>query len=278
MRSQDSFYQVVSAAIKDFAANGYDSEQRLDVWLDRIRRSAALSMTPPHVMQDQLRRTLMNVYTRMVENKGALKMHSGVGRFTIDRVKPQLRGELERRIAASANLIKLNRQEAMEKTLRRFSGWATSIPPGGSEAIDKKDESIIVRKALSSLPYAERRVMIDQGHRMIATINDVIAVDGGAIALIWHSHWRQSGYNYREDHKERDGKVYLLPNSWALEKSLVKPGPAGWYDQITHVAEEINCRCFAQFLYTLRSLPQDMLTARGKLALEEGRKTVGRAA
>lgn len=271
MRSQDSFYQVVSAAIKDFAANGYDSEQRLDIWLDRIRRSAALSMTPPHVMQDQLRRTLMNVYTRMVENKGALKMHPGVGRFTIDRVKPQLRGELERRIAASANLIKLNRQEAMEKTLRRFSGWATAQPIGGSEAVDKREEAKEVRKALVSLPYRERFVAIDQGQKLIATINDVIAKDGGAIAAEWHHH-HQAGYDGRPEHEARDLKVFCIPGNWALEKSLMKPGPNGYTDQIEMVGELPYCRCWYRYIYLLRGLPADMVTIRGRAVLDEGRK------
>ena len=36
---------------------------------------------------------------------------------------------------ASAKLIKLNRDAAIERTLQRFSGWSTSIPVGGTAEV-----------------------------------------------------------------------------------------------------------------------------------------------
>jgi len=52
---------------------------------------------------------------------------------------------------------------------------------------------------------------------------------GAAIALIWHSNWRQAGYDYREDHKERDLEIYTLRPNWALERGFMKASPAGLY-------------------------------------------------
>ena len=89
--------------------------------------------------------------------------------------------------------------------------------------------------------------------------------------MIWHSKWRQQNYDYREDHKERDLKVYAIRDNWAITKGLMKAGPAGFYDDITKVAEEVFCQCYAKFIYNIRSLPVDMLTAKGKAALADAR-------
>ena len=124
-----------------------------------------------------------------------------------------------------------------------------------------------IKRGIAGLPFIERRVIIDQGHKLASSINAVVAEEGGAIAGIWHSHYRQPNYNYREDHKERDDLVYLMRSSWARDEGLVKAGPAGYADDITQPGEEINCRCFWEYIYNLRDLPSDMLTAKGESAL-----------
>lgn len=236
-----TFYQIVSEAIRDFEEHGFDSVERLTYWTERIRQAAIASLVPEEVLDETLRRTLSGVYKRMVDDGQILKAHKGVSRFTVDKLKPQLKGELDRRLMVSRNLIKLNRQQMIEETTRRFAGWASSVPDGGSNAVDVKDAKENIRKAMTSLPFAERRVHIDQGHKFVGALNEIIAVDGGAIAMRWHSKYRQPGYRFRIDHKERDGHIYLLRSSWAKEKGLVKPGAVGYYDDITKVGQEVSC-------------------------------------
>ncbi|MEJ0017525.1 MAG: hypothetical protein WDN25_13360 [Acetobacteraceae bacterium] len=248
--------------------HGFDSMARVEQWIDAIRRSAIASMTPPDVLARELNATMQTIYRRMVERDGILRMHPGVSRFTLERVKPKLRAELDRRIMASANLIKLNREQAIDTTIRRFSGWATSIPAGGSDAASRTEAKTEVRKALAQLPFAERRVAIDQGHKLTSSLSNLLAVEGGAIAVVWNSHWRQAGYNYRPDHKERDGRVFAIRGSWALERGLMKAGPAGYYEDVTAFAEEPFCRCYGTYLYALRRLPGEMVTAKGRAEME----------
>lgn len=268
MPAARSFYDVLTAAVADLAEHGYDSKERLDYWLAELGRSAVGTMLPELAMEQMLRQTMAQVYARMIDRGEVLKFHAGIGRFTIDKVRPQLRAELDRRILAAASLIKINRRAAIEKTLQRFSGWATSIPIGGSDIVSRREEKTRIRKSIASLPFEERRVIVDQSHKLVASINEIIARDGAAIALIWHSHWRQPGYNYREDHKERDGKIYALRGTWALEKGLMKAGPVGYYEDITAVGQEPFCRCYAQYLYSLRVLPPSMLTRKGEDVLK----------
>lgn len=267
----NSFYDVLTEAVRDLSENGFDSVERVAYWQLRLKEAAERSMGSVHTMEQQLRDGLALVYKRLVENGGALKMHPGVARFTLEKLQPILRAELNRRILASADLIKLNRQQAIAKTLQRFSGWASSVPAGGSDTVDKVEEKTRVRKALASLPFEERRVLIDQGHKLAASINAVIAQGGQAIALKWRSNWRQLGYDYRKDHKDRDGQIYLLRGNWATKAGLVKQGEAGYYDEITAVGEEPFCRCHAVYIYNIRDLPEEMLTPKGKEELERVR-------
>ena len=265
-----TFAETVAAAVKEFAERGFTSEEQLAEWMMRLRQAAAATFTPRAEMERMLREALRSVYDRLVERAGILKMHPGVSRFTLANVKPHLRAELDRRIMASASLIKLNRDETIELTLRRFAGWATSIPAGGTPEA-KRAPAEDVKKALRQLPFRERRVLIDQGHKLNASISAVLAQDSGAIAAIWHSHWRQANYQYRPDHKTRDGKVYLMRDSWAHRAGLVKRGDVGYFDEVTQPAEEPFCRCFVTYLLHLRQLPDDMLTAKGRLALNTAR-------
>jgi len=162
----------------------------------------------------------------------------------------------------------LNKEEAIAKTLRRFSGWATSVPVGGSDIVDKVDVKKAVTKSIKVLPFVERRVIIDQGHKFRASLSEIVARDNKAIAARWHSHFKEAGYDFREDHKERDSKVYLVRGNWAQEKGLVKVGTDGYFEDVTAPGEEVNCRCWVTWVYSLRQLPEQMLTVKGKEALQ----------
>lgn len=266
-----TFTRTVREAVKFFLRNGYTSRQELEQW-QAIIRQAAESETDDDYMSmvsDRLRKT----YDLQVSKAGALERHKGLSRFTLNYMEPKLRSELDRRIMASADLIKLNRKKAIDTTLSRFSGWASSIPSADSIALTgiqgtMRETAEHIQKAAETVDYEARRVMIDQSHKLIANIDNIIATSNNAIAAEWHSHWRQPGYDYREDHKERDKLVYLIRGNWAQKNGYVKAGPAGNLDEITQPGEEVFCRCYVTYLYNLRSIPEDMLTQKGRKFLE----------
>ena len=267
-----SFYEILTAAIRYFSENGFDSEDSLSEWMLRIRQAAERSLTPLDKLQKELNNAFRTIYRAQVERGGLLKHHPGVSRFTLDKVSPRLRGELDRRIMASAQLIKLNRAQAVERTLQRFSGWATSIPDGGSDVVNRRGASQEIRKALAQLPFEERRVSIDQGHKFAANLNSILAVDAGALAGIWHSHKDEAGYNGRPKHNARDGKLFLVRDSWALNAGLIKSDGLKYTDQIEQPAEFVYCRCFYQYVYALRRLPDEVLTQKGRDELARARE------
>lgn len=258
-----SLAEILRAAIADFSTRGYVSREQIERWLALIRAATEREIGDPGRLDAETRRRLEAVYVRMVDKGRVLDMVPGVGRYTLAMVRPQLRAELDRRILASANLIKLHRREVVEATLRRFEGWSTAIPPGGEGAIDKREVCAHVCKDLKTFRYERRRVEIDQGHKLIANVADIVAMGNGAIAGIWHSRWREMNYDYRPDHKARDERVYAIRDNWAIRAGLMNKG-AGYLDEMTRAGEEPFCRCSVQYLLSPRQLPDSMLTRKGQ--------------
>ncbi|WP_176317339.1 hypothetical protein [Burkholderia vietnamiensis] len=265
-----TFHDVLTEAIRDITEHGYDDPARLQEWLRRLRLAAMTDLPTDAEMRNRMQSAMDAVFHRTLSKTGALRYHPGVPRFTIERIAPSLRPELDKRVRASVDLIKLNRERAVEQSLQRLAGWVSSVPAGGSRAVEKADVRESIAKPIRQLRYEERRVSIDQGHKLMSSINAVIAEQTQAIAMMWRSHWRQAGYDYRPDHKERDKRFYVVRGSWALQQGLITKGD-GYLDEITQPAEEPFCRCYGVYVNNLRDLPPEMLTEKGRRALEETR-------
>jgi hypothetical protein len=268
------FQKVVTEAINDLAAHGYDSKARLDRWVQRVEAAARAALIPEAILQRMLQDALGRVYGRLVRKDGLLPRHKGIDRYVLASIKPKLHAELDRRVLASSQLIKLNREASIARTLQRLSGWATSVPVGGSEATDRVKAKENVRRGIAALPFEERRVIIDQGHKLSASINEIVATDAGAIAAVW-KHVREANYDARPAHEARDGEVFVVPGNWALGKGLMKLAGHEFTNDIEAPGEFVYCRCHYQYLYHLRNLPSQMLTAKGREAMEAARTRMG---
>jgi hypothetical protein len=252
---------VLTEAVNHYVKKGWDSERSLLEWSRKLRVAATRESPSP----DVARKHLTAIYSRLVIDGGALKDQppEGPTRVTLQKLKPELRDELDRRIFASANLIRLNREQAVEKTLQRFQGWVTSIPPDGVSEIDKNAKKQEFKKSVAEMDFISRRVAIDQGHKLASNVKYLLSVQSGAIAFRWHSNWRRPGYKYRPDHKERDDLIYLIRGSWADEKGFLK-SVNGYYDEITAAGEEVYCSCQVFPIYAPQKLPIEFLTEKGK--------------
>jgi hypothetical protein len=256
---------------------GFDSQKRVDYWIQQLSVAIGHSLVPEASLQRQLKDTLTREYTRLMTGNKIYTAHKGISEFTLAAIKPKLRAELDRRILASADLIKLNRSRAIEQTLQRFTGWATSIPIGGTRAEDKRETAKKIKKGIAGLSFVDRRVIIDQGHKLTSAIQDIVAVDGGAIAMRWHHIKENSAaYTPRPEHEDRDGVIYLIRDSWALKKGLLKVGKTKFTDQTTRPGQEVFCRCTGEYLYNLRDLPSEMISPKGQAELDRVQAEIAR--
>lgn len=275
LMAKRAFYATLNEAIADIKQHGFDSANRVAHWLSILNEASRQALIPEQDLARMLSEHFGRVYERFLSKPSAFaRVHPGVSRFTVANLRPRLRQQLDATTAVSADLIKLNREVEVRKTLQRFAGWASSIPVGGTK-VGQADTSENVRRGISGLPYRERLVIVDQGHKFKAALDKIVAVDQGAIALIWH-HVAEGppAYDSRPDHVARDGELFVLRDNWAMKAGLMKLDGRRYYDQVTAVGQEIGCRCSAIFVYNLRDLPREMITAKGREELERVRAQI----
>lgn len=258
-----SFRQVLSNAVADLAEHGYQSGEQVDRWLLLLRAAAERELGSEAEAERMARDALIAIYRRLIEAGRIVKYVPEVSRFTLAIVRPELRAELDRRILAAADLIKLRRRESIEKTLARFQGWSTSIPPGGEGVIDRREVRASVAKSLQQERFLRRRVQIDQGAKLLSNIADIVAIGNGAIAAEWRHIPHRKGYQARPEHVARNGKIYGIRDSWAWEQGLIsKSWPTT--DEIDRPGQAIFCSCTFRYILSPRRLPDAMLTKRGQ--------------
>jgi hypothetical protein len=267
------FRTLIMEALRWFATNGYSSEGVLQDWLLRLHRALERELPTDAATKTQISNALAKVFDREIKS-GIVKRVPGVTRYTLDRVAPALRAELDRRIFASVDLIKLNKAAATQKTLQRFSGWVTSVPAGGMAKPDIREVAQDILKPSKQVRFEARRVAIDQGAKLSQNVAKVVSIHAGAIAGIWHDRGQyDKSYDYRPDHLERSGKLFLVRDSWAMNEGLIAKRGLQYMDEITEPAQEIYCSCWYEFVTSPKALPETLLTAKGREWVRTGAVT-----
>ena len=265
---QSSFRALIMEALREFAEHGFRSETDLQQWLLKLHAALERELPTDRYFKAQLAAALGRVFNREVKS-GIVKRVPGVSRYTLDRIAPTLRAELDRRIFASIDLIKLNKAAATQKTLQRFSGWVSSVPAHGTPATDFRAITREISKPVAQVKFEARRVAIDQGHKLSANVAHVVAMGSGAIAGIWHDRGQYDhGYDARKEHLARSGKLFLMRDSWALTEGLIRKGGLPYYDDLPdQVAQLPYCSCWMEFTTNIGDLPETLLTAKGRATL-----------
>lgn len=265
---QPRFITLLYAALREFALHGYTTEARLQDWLLRLHHALEYELPTDAYTRKQLAGALNTVFKRSVSTAGIQRRVPGVGLYTLDMVAPALRAELDRRIFAGVDLIRLNRAAAVQKTLQRFSGWASSVPPDGLRNAKVRDIAGEIAKPVRQVRYEARRVAIDQGAKLQSAVAHVVAKQEGAVAAIWHDRGEHDhSYDARKAHLARSGKLFLIRDSWAMEEGLIRRGALDYTDSIEQPAELPFCSCWYEYATSPRDLPETVLTAKGRAAV-----------
>ena len=254
-------------ALKQFSERGYTSESELQQWLTRLHAALEFELPSDAETRKELAQALEVIFKRDVIRGGVQKRVEGVSRYTLDRIAPSLRAELDRRIFAGIDLIVLNKEAATQKTLQRFAGWVSSVPRGlGIPEPNTRSVASDILKPIAQLKYEKRRVAIDQGHKLSAAVSHVVAMGNGAIAGTWHDRGVEDrNYDARPEHLARSGKLFLVKGSWAMEQGLIKKGGLEYYDDLPDQAATLPfCSCYVTLVTSPRSLPPELLTVKGR--------------
>lgn len=260
-----TYYRVLSEAIDDVLSRGFVSADQIALWQARLKDAAENSLRADAT--STLDRLLDNTFSRLVGTRRLLKNHVGLAPAVFDGLRPRLSTELTKFKLSSSAFLKARREEALLGSLRRFGGWASSIPPGGVSDRSRLVLRAEIKKPLASLPLQEVQAVKAQEANFVVALNTIVATEGEALAGLWHSQWRRPGYDYRPDHKENDLRVFLFRDSWAQRSGLLRRGP--WADAQPIPGTLLGCKCHYVYFYTLESLPLEVLSAKGRAALAQ---------
>lgn len=259
--------QTLNRLIRHAMGGEYDPAS-LPEWLQQLRNAVVQSQPSDSTIRRQVSRWLTSRFNSALTKAHLARTVPQVTKFTVDSIEPQLRAELDRRILQSIDLIKLDRDQRVAQTMHRFAGWLSSMPPGGTAAPIVRKHGAEVLKPTLRQRFEQRRVEIDQGHKLMAAVDNAVGQAAGAIAGMWQDRGvRDKSYDARPEHLARSGKIFVVRGSWADLKGLIKH-PNGYTDQIEQPAELPFCSCKYIWLSSLSSLPPAMLTERGRAALE----------
>ncbi len=265
------FYRVLAQALDEFAKHGYDSQERLRYWLGKLRQAVNQTLPGSEKTRRDIQARLGKLFRNATSETAAKRQHPWLTQYALQRMGPKLAPILERRILVSVDLIKLHREQSIEKVLQRFQGLVTSIPAGGTRDMDRAEAKRDIAKSLRQMSFEERRVVIDQGAKLVANVQQTVAESNDALGFVWE-HVHQAGYDGRPEHEARDGKFFALRGNWAIEAGLMKRGPNPYADEIDMVAEKPFCRCKARYVYNIRELPPECLTEKGRARIQPNRK------
>ena len=176
--------------------------------------------------------------------------------------------EMNKRVMATMQLFQSARDENLAKIVRKFTGWASSIPVGGVSNDRVKAEKASIRGFLTRLSRQEKRILVDQSYKLKASMTDLISKESGAIVAEWHDRGEHDiYYDARKTHLDRSGTMFTIRDSWAHKQGLIK-APNGFTDDFEMVGEFPFCQCSYTYFYRLEDLPEQFLTAKSKNVLK----------
>jgi hypothetical protein len=144
------------------------------------------------------------------------------------------------------------------------------VPSGGTKDKVFRSRVAEIKKEIRSLAKWDRLFYTYKARSFPAEIEHIFVLAGNPLAAIWHYSDldAQGEYQKTYNHQQQDGRVYAVRGNWAIEKGLMKVGPAGYLDEISRPGQECGCMCSLQWVASVRRLPSDMITAKGHSELD----------
>ena len=258
-----SFDEVLTEAVNYFVTRGFQNSETLTYWTKRLEIAARNELMSTTTLRRRMKDALAAEYRRQIERGLVLSYHAGLSKGILNSFRLDLKGILSKRLSAANALITLNREEDIAATLRKFTGWASSLPEGSSSQANRSEIRRDIKRALVAAKNKEANLVIDQRHKLHAALNAQIAQGGGAIAAIWVSHHTVPGYDFRELHQtyaQRSSvRPFLIRGSWAVTQGLISSAGATFTDQLDHQPGQLpHCKCHYLYIYSTDKLPEDM--------------------
>jgi len=164
---------------------------------------------------------------------------------------------------SQADIYLNDKIDQFQVMLREF---LEQIPIGGSKDKAIKSRIATIKKELRPLAKWDGLFYTYKARSFPVEIEHIFVLAGDPLAAIWHYSDldAQGEYQKTYNHQQRNGRVYAIRGSWAIEKGLTKVGPAGYLDEASRPGRELGCMCSLQWVTAVRRLPDYMITAKGR--------------
>lgn len=144
------------------------------------------------------------------------------------------------------------------------------VPAGGTKDKGLKSKITEIKGELRYIAKWDQSFYTYKARSLPNELEHLFALENEPLAAIWEycQTVEHSDDQLTNNHKERDGRVYAVRDNWAIGKGLMQVGRYSYIDEISLPCQEVGCMCSLRYLYNLRSLPEDMLTAEGLSTLK----------
>jgi hypothetical protein len=184
---------------------------------------------------------------------------------SFDRLKPKIVSRYDFCMENFTRQSKRYFDERINEFTDLLMDFLKQVPAGGSKDKLIKD---VITEIKQELRYLEKWTKpFGSIFSFQAEVENIFAVEGGAIAAKWAERLTP-GNEFEHDHSDRNGQIYLIRGNWALEKGLIKVGSNGFTDEITQPSEELGCPCRWIYRFSLRDLPDELLTEKGRSSIK----------
>lgn len=156
--------------------------------------------------------------------------------------------------------------------------FANQVPVGGASDKILRSQMTDIKRDIRYLSKWDKLFYTYKASSLVSELEYILTLQSNPIAVIWrYSPLDEQGeYSKNYDHKKLDGRIYAVRGNWALEKGLMNGGPNGYMDKISRPKQDVGCMCGLQWLYSLRGLPDGMITSIGKAELARAKAIIAR--
>lgn len=219
-------------------------------------------------LEPNLRREMRTIYKKWLRG-GYKKYFPYLKPYRLEELKPKFRKELDDKVVNSLSLIKTQEHEFMSAIENRFRNWAT-ISSEQLRGRTQEEKNKMIREQIGYASTKHQQFVItDQTRKLIGSLNELTAKEAGAIAGIWHNqrdkrvvgnpNGKYKPTSIHENHWAREGKLYILRDSWAVKRGYLEPK-----NKITYAEDisdgmpsiPIGCRCYFEYIFNLDEIPQ----------------------
>lgn len=209
---------------------------------------------------------------RRYQKDGYKKYNKNLVGWRLKELKEKFRRELKKRIKLNAELIAPYKGDLKKLVEKRFIGAMS----GGKVSVKDLKSMLKLSATLKSQDKKVSNTLKDQKMKMISEFGRLTAEKYKAIGFEWSTRdddlvaGNPNGHNPKVsnpkihgNHYERDGKVFLFKDSWAVKNGYINRAFANDDEDGFRWAEDIedglpgmpiNCRCEALYIYTIEEL------------------------